>query len=373
MGRQRQPEYLSLRAIAEELLCAGTDQSELRAATIRLYKLLSEMSGLSETSTHEDDSHETALASGKAISPRDAARCVLDYYRTTQFLRGAYAAIRTAQLRFPGPPIEILYACCGPFAPFAVLLASVFSEAEIQFTLLDIHARSIAGVKRIFATCELDRHVREYANVDAVNYRQPADRALHIVIVEAMQKALEKEPQVEIVVNLAPQLCAEGFLIPEQITIDVCLTESAAFLQQAEAEEAGKVQLAGAEYPAAARSSNDATMVLGRVFELSAARFKRPGAPGAGNGFATASQFAPSIIEIPPATNGCWRVMLNTAVKVFGEIALNEGESGITFPLLLHDLGTPSAGQKIEFRYAVGSDPGLRYRVIQEGQGGVKM
>ncbi len=55
------------------------DPGKCREAAIGLYSLFSRISGVDDTSGSLADSQETYLPDGKAISPRDAARCILDF------------------------------------------------------------------------------------------------------------------------------------------------------------------------------------------------------------------------------------------------------------------------------------------------------
>lgn len=201
---------LWLKKIADELLSHQAEDSRLNAAAVGLYSLCSSVTGLDEYSDHADDSGGTRLPSGEAISPKDAARCVLDYRRTSKFLRGLHAAILEAQKRFPDAAIEILYAGCGPFAPLAVPLTTRFSPAEIRFTLLDVHKRSLDAARRIFQALGKGAFVRDYIQCDAASYKHDAPHVIHVVAAEAMQASLGREPQVAITMNLAPQLCRGG-------------------------------------------------------------------------------------------------------------------------------------------------------------------
>jgi hypothetical protein len=153
-----------LKQIADDLF-QNKDDDRLRAAATQLYSLCSSVTGIDESSMGTDDLNESRLSKGNAISPQNAARCVLDYRRTSKFLRGIQAAIVEAQKRFPNTTIEILYAGCGPFAPLAVPLTSRFSAGEIQFTLLDIHKRSLDAAQRIFQAFGLTSFVRDYIHV----------------------------------------------------------------------------------------------------------------------------------------------------------------------------------------------------------------
>jgi hypothetical protein len=171
-----------LKQIADDLLFQQEDDDRLSAATTELYSLCSSVTGLDDSSIHADDLNETGLPNGNAISPKDAARCVLDYRRTSKFLRGIHAAIVEAQMRFPNTTIEILYAGCGPFAPLAVPLTSRFSPGEIQFTLLDIHKRSSDAAQRLFQAFGVTSFVRDYIQGDAASYVH--HRPLHMIITD---------------------------------------------------------------------------------------------------------------------------------------------------------------------------------------------
>ncbi len=96
-----------------------------------------------------------------------------------------------AQKQFPDRSIEILYAGCGPFAPLALPLATQFTASQIRFTLLDIHSRSLESVKTIVQAFGMEDFVKEYVQEDATVFVHPAPA--HLIIIETMQRGLEKE------------------------------------------------------------------------------------------------------------------------------------------------------------------------------------
>lgn len=341
-----------LERLTNQLLSPDSENSALREAATGLHGLLGDFSGLTEGSNNEEDTSNIALDTGLAISPKDAARSILDYRRTTKFLRGLREAITKARKQFSNGPIEILYAGCGPFAPFALALATKFSPEEVQFTLLDVHSRSLEIARHIFAKMGLRNHVRNFIKGDAGSHRKPAGGELHIVLVEAMQSTLAVEPQVSITLNLAPQLAAGGFFIPERIEIDAHLTDlqrEIAFLSLGPDED-------GVERPLPAHRIH-----LGRVFEISATTVS---AAKLVNG--EPPSFSPVIVEAPGDTQQKLHALLTTTVTIFDSIVIREGESGITQPTILHDLGALDPGARIEFRYAIGREPGLKYRILPD-------
>lgn len=348
---------LSLKEIADELLSDRADDDGLNAAAAGLYSLCSSITGIGDDPAGADDADGTRLPGGEAIAPRDAARCVLDGRRTSAFLRGLHAAVLEARTRFPGAPTEILYAGCGPFAPLAVPLTTRFSPAEIRFTLLDVHQRSLDAARRVFQALGRSAFVRDYVRCDAAAYGVDAAHPTHVVVVEAMLAALEREPQVAITMNLAPQLCPGGIFLPERITVDCCLGDLA------KEYPAGPVE-AGAGDSASAGIGGGVRIDLGRVFELTAAGCSGLSASADGDGQGGTSAARKVLLEVPAELEGERDVMLLTAITVFDAIALDEGESGLTTPRILFDLGKVRGGEVLEFGYHPGGTPGFRYRSL---------
>ena len=341
---------------ADVLLSPGEEPARLRSAAAELYALLSSVTGVGDDSNHPCDSEETRLACGKAISPRDAAKCVLDYGRTSKFLRGAHAAILEARERFPDTTVEVLYAGCGPFAPLAVPLASRFTPSEVRFTLLDVNGRSLDAARHVFQTFGLAASVRDYIRCDAASYRRDACQAIHIVLAEAMQAALEDEPQAAITANLAPQISPGGIFIPERVAVDACLCDLTEEFESIHAVTSGGD-------PSADAGKARRRIRLGRVLELTAESCSRLTETG-GVVRDTSAHPQSFILEVPAGIGEGLNLTLLTAVTVFGPVALDEYESGLTCPRVLHDLGKISGGARVEFRYRGGGKPGFEYRLI---------
>jgi hypothetical protein len=347
---------LWLEKIADELLSHQAEDNRLNNAARALYSLCSSVTGIDEYSDHAGDSDGLRLPSGEAICPRDAARCVLDYNRTAKFLRGLYAAILESQKRFPNAAIEILYAGCGPFATLAIPLTTRFSSAEIKFTLLDVHKRSLDAARRIFQALGKSAFVRDYIQCDAASYKNEAPHVIHIVIVETMQAALEKEPQVAITMNLAPQLCPGGIFLPEKITINCYLCDLTKEFPAFPAEAGAADSLSG-------RGTGRVRVNLGRVLELTAESCRNLLAASDSDEHCAAS-LAPKLLNVLEDLDGEFYLMLLTAITVFDSRTLDDYESGLTCPKILYDMGKMHRGKVIKLEYHLGDKPGFKYRSL---------
>ena len=308
----------------------------LREAANRLHSLFSNFGGR-DGSENSQDSQVIVLPTGTAICPTDAGRCILDFARTSKFLRGVHQAILSAQEKFPHQPIEVLYAGCGPFAPLAIPLVTRFGPDHLQFTLLDIHGRSIESVRRIIHRLGFDAYVRDYVQADAATYVYQPQAALHIAIIETMQKALEKEPQVANTANISPQLCPGGILIPEKISVDACLVDTSKEFSvlPAEIDETKEFE------------TERVRIKLGRLLELTSQN--------------ATDSLPPVTVNIPGELDRKLELMLVTTVNVFDSMVLGEYESAITYPVPVREFDQNDFGTQIGFQYSIGSKPGFRF------------
>jgi len=329
-----------LAQLTDVLLDAEAWPRELRDAAVALHAGFGGHAGIDDREPTEADASETMLPSGKALSPLEASRCVGDYARTTRFLRGVHEVVEARRSSGVEGPVEVLYAGCGPFAPLALPLATRFTPDQLRLTLVDVHQRSLDAVRRIVDAFGFGPWVREIVRADASRLRVPDASRFHVLVVETMQRGLEKEPQVAIAWNLLAQLAADAVLVPEVVTLRACLASLGA-------EAAASVQPRGERRPARTE--------LGTLFELSAAAIRSwgsypPESPAC---------FPPVTVVVPRALRQGEHVVIATEVRIRGAIVLGDRDSGISYPTIVPWNAPLGPGDELRFRYEL-APPGLR-------------
>ncbi len=186
----------------------------------RIHEVLSELATVSGFDGEEGWQHDMQTSSGMAISVNEAARCLLDYRRTGQFFRGLHAAIWEAKRLFPGEPIKVLYAGCGPYAPFLTMIAPQFSPGEVLFSLIEINGGSLEKAEMLVEEFGLQDYLLDSFLADATLFQVPNAKSYHILFTETMDTALEREPMVPILLNLLPQLRSEVLVVPRNVTVE---------------------------------------------------------------------------------------------------------------------------------------------------------
>jgi hypothetical protein len=340
-----------LRQITQGLLQTDNYAQRLDAANA-LYAMLSEITKVSFNTQEPLYLAETQLSEGKALSPRDATRCITDFMRTAGFINGLRAAIIEARRRFPDETMHVLYAGCGPFAPLMIPLTTEFDSTQVQFTLLDIHRQSLDAARQIVRALGLKDFVREYVCADATVYQHPPESALHIVLTETMQRVLSKEPQVMITSNLVPQLVEGGILVPQKITLSAALADINQELPFADDNDA------------ASHETKRQRIYLGQVFELTAESSRRIRDWPTTKENQGARTSPPVRLGVPQLNGHAYKLMLLTEITVFDSIVIGDYHSGITYPFVCDELDGIESGSQIEFHYQTGEQPGLQYKIL---------
>ncbi|HZG52719.1 MAG TPA: hypothetical protein VEZ40_11340, partial [Pyrinomonadaceae bacterium] len=190
------------------------------------------------------------------------------------------------------------------------------------------------------------------------SYKHDAPHVIHIVVAEAMQAALEHEPQAAITINLAAQLCAGAIFIPERIVVSCHLCDPTNEFSPLPVE-------ADAANSLSARSRDKFRTDLGSVLELTAAGSHNL-LTHSGGGHRRAPFSPKVVIEVPKDLDGELSLMLSTTINIFDSIALSEYESGLTCPRILSGLGKIRGGMRIEFAYHLGDKPGFKYSLYED-------
>jgi hypothetical protein len=214
----------TLARICDTVLNECSSAVQLQSALKQFASLCSDISGIKADPGFHAWSEDAHLQAGVAINPQAAAHCVSDYQRSVIFIRALQAAIETLKYRFPGSPLKLLYAGCGPYATLLLPLLTRHQANTLHITLLDIHPQALNSVDTLLQQLGFDVFDINTVQADACTYHYPTEQGqVQLIISETMQKSLEQEPQFSVTANLAPQLQTGGVFIPERIEVKLAL------------------------------------------------------------------------------------------------------------------------------------------------------
>jgi predicted RNA methylase len=92
--------------------------------------------------------------------------------------------------------------------------------------LLEVNPTSIVSLKNIIKSFNANDYVKDIFLTDASTFKVPSPNSVDIVLIECMQHALAREPQVAITYNLVSQINKNVILIPEEISLHIALIDS---------------------------------------------------------------------------------------------------------------------------------------------------
>ena len=350
-------------SLATCLLAEDGDPDEFYQAALDLYALFNDIGGRPQDIVGPEAftwQQETRLAAGMAINPFSAATCLLDDLRTRAFAGGVRDAIKAAQEQYPGERIEVLYAGTGPFAPLALLQTPFFGSDEVRFTLIDIHPAALACQAQIISVLGLEPYIEATIQADATQWQPPGGKKYHIAVAEVMERGLITEPQVAVTQMIANHLRSDGFLVPERIDLSLCL-----MCPEAEQERAEQSRDRLGEYfDLSGDSITDITPVLGdsaapdrifidRVFSLTKS-------VAADYGITETGTIPLPAIQLPDQLPPGLALRVLTEITTFGNFALGDYASGLTFPEPLVDPPPLTPGGSYALGYETLGVPGLR-------------
>ncbi len=323
--------------VANVLLREELDYLELSESINKYRSVLTEISELHlEDEGSRNDIH---LSTGKAIGSTWAAMCIDDMLRTKRFIKGIDKAIK--QVLGKGKrPIEILYAGSGPFAALILPLTTRYTEEEIRIRVLEINKNSCRHLEKLISELDLLDYIESIENVDATKYVVKTSERIDILLSETMQRGLEKEQQVSIVLNLLNQLNEGVIVIPEKIELNL-----------------GVIEYVGSD------SVQKNYRSIANVFELSKKELKK---------YKTSSdqfgqiEFPKNEVEILRDNVGeDDQLAIFTEIQIYEDEKLTINESGLTLPIIIQDLNNKMReDQVLQIGYEIGSNPGLKYELI---------
>nr|WP_314637259.1 hypothetical protein [uncultured Janthinobacterium sp.] len=318
------PARVALKALAHALCDPRRSLASLVGETVQLRQLVERHSRLSMDRQEGLRDGESFLPSGWAISPVQAGLCAREPYRSAAFIQGLAQAVR--ERLDAARPVRVLYAGCGPFALLALPAMAVLDASQVRFSILDVHAETLAYARELIGELGLAAHVAEYLCADAAVYRIPAGAMPDVIVSETMNTALGKEPQVAILRNLHAQ-APSAALLPAAVSVHLGLD----------------------------RRAPDAPCTdWGPIFTLDAEAL-RAWRHEQGDSLPAASIRLPDVLEQAPR--------LLTRIRVHGDIVLGDHECSLNLPLALPGKPALAGGSVLDFHYRLGGQPGLAFRL----------
>lgn len=209
-----------LTALSADILAPGDSHDKLAPAIREYSELMFDLTGVTEN--QDKGLQDISTNHGRAIGILRAALCTNELYRTQRFCRGLYQAVADKLKQNNTRPVHVVYAGTGPFATLALPVIMQFKPSQLQFTLLEINNESYTVLKQLLKTLDIEAFIRSFELCDAITWKAP-DEDIDIVLSETMNKALIKEPQVNIMLNMVSQLPAVVTYIPEAISVGLAI------------------------------------------------------------------------------------------------------------------------------------------------------
>lgn len=315
-----------LAAISIDILAPG-DFHENLAPAIRNYSEM--LFGLTQLQPTQNEAREHIYTKhGKAIGPFWAGFCTNELIRTQRFCRGLYKAVSHKLQQNSTRPVHVIYAGTGPFAALALPVIMQFKPSQLQFTLLEINRESYLTLTGLLKVFGLEAYIKHFELCDAITWKVP-NEDVDIVLSETMNRALIKEPQINIMLNMVSQLADTVTYIPQAISVDLAVNHH-----------------------------NKSVSHLKRLYTFNKESYQKIIAQSVGQSHWI---FDSEQINYSPSDNG--KLVYTTDIIVYADETLTGTDCSLN---MLHKIRTelPQHDATLEFTYQDGQYPGFAYSVI---------
>lgn len=287
------------------------------------------------------------LNNGEFLSPKTAAGSILDYVRTTKFLRGIKKAI-DYQLNILGKnKIVIMYAQPGPYAELILPLLPLYKNNQLSINIIGFHKQSIDAVHSLISHFELNDYFDEIINDDPMQYERNNVNKFDLLIIETIQKALITEPQIALTNHFSKFLADDGSLIPEQIKVSASLADLPTELAFSSSK------WTNFWLNIKRKNAFNNRIFLNDVLNVDKNITKKQKLSDLPN-----KQIILDSVIIKDNTGRMKNLILLTEIKIFDDVILSEeDDTGITKPYYDRNVPSIELGMTINFSYQLGSYP----------------
>ncbi len=331
-----------MQSVVNELLNTNHDTDSLRQYLIQLNRVFTDISPVRGEETDAAKANNLVLQDGIALSPEFAAMNLRDVLRTTKYIRAVKAAIDSTLERLNGERVHLLYPGCGPYGTLVLPLLTLYKPGQLKVTMLDVQPQSLESVRDICNKMGFAEQIGGIIQTDATQYKHPGDDPIHIIVMECMRHALEKEPQVSISRNLTPQLVDDGILVPEEVRVSFYAVDpEIEFNINGKGEGKEKVR----------QFLGDVFVLDKNCHQLKVEESLKDVPP----------YLQAATITLPDNLAPLLPLMLFTEIKLYGDTVLAFSESGITHPLVIGQQDSFNIGDEMSFKYRLDSVPMFYY------------
>ncbi len=331
-----------MREAVTTLLDVNAEQDVLRQTLITINRLFTDVSHVRGEESDEAKQNNLMLPSGIAISPEFAAMNLRDVLRTAKYMRAIKNAVDKTLERLSGDRVHLVYAGCGPYGTLVLPLLALYKPQQLKVTLLEIQPKSLRSITDICNAMGFGDYIGSIVQTDATAYKHPEDDPIHIVAMECMRHALDREPQVRISMNLAAQLVEDGILIPEEVNVSFYAVDP-----EIEFNIDGKGD-----------GKEKVRQHLGDVFVLDKYCYTLPVEQDSED---EAPYIRASTIKLPDNLLPLLPLMLFTEIRLYDDTMLSWYESGITYPLVVGQQDSFNPGDEMTFKYRLNNEPVFYY------------